>query len=238
MLMLHGAGVSGWMWRPTLARLGGPARAIVPDLPGHGGSAGQPYASHAETVRALVKILEQRAPGGALVVGFSMGAQLAILLAATRPDLVRGAVIVSAETKPMPLARITTALVSTTAPLARRTWFARLQARQLQIPDDLLADYLHESAHVSRETLVNSVGENLRFTLPRAWSSFDKPVLVMVGQKERRLMHASARLTHEALLGSELRTVPGCAHGIPLQQPQAFADILTEWLRLVSDNHA
>lgn len=227
-LLLHGAGVAGWMWRPALTRLDVPVRAIVPDLPGHGRSADRAYRSHAETCAELVDLLRRRAPGGALVAGFSLGAQLAILLAATRPDLVRGAVIVSAETLPARLPGPTLALLSAAAPLARQPWFARLQAGQLAIPDDLLDDYVRDSARVSRATLVASVGENLRFRLPPAWSRFAGPTLVMVGSRERRLMRASAGRTHEALPGSELLTVPGCGHGIPFEQPALFAQVLTE----------
>lgn len=227
-LFLHGGGVAGWMWRPTLAQLGSGVRAIVPDLPGHGRSVELPYRSHPDTCAALVDLLERRAPEGAIVVGFSLGAQLAILLASNRPDLVRGVVVVSAETEPAPLPRLTLALLAATAPLARQDWFGRLQAKELAIPDELLADYLRDSARVSRQTLMASVGENLRFTLPPAWSEFTGPALVLVGEQERRLMHRSARRTHDALPGSALQTVAGCRHGIPLEQPRLLADAIRQ----------
>lgn len=227
-LFLHGGGVAGWMWQPTLTHLGAQVRAIVPDLPGHGRSAGHDYRSHAETIAELVAVLEQRAPSGALVVGFSLGAQLAILLAANRPDLVRGVVVVSAQTVPLTLPGPTLAMLKASAPLARQEWFARLQAQQLFIPPELMADYVRDSARMSRDTLVTSVGENIRFQLPEAWSSFPGPALIMVGEKERRLMRDSARATHDALPGSELRTVAGCGHGIPLQRPELLAGAIAE----------
>lgn len=227
-LLLHGGGVAGWMWRPTLERLEDSARVIVPDLPGHGRSAAEPYRSHEETARKVAEVLEERAPQGALVAGFSLGAQLTILLAATRPELVTDAVVVSAQAKPMPFPQLTLGLLAATAPLARQRWFAKLQAKQLFVPDELLTAYLRDSAGTTRETLLAGVGENIRFTLPAGWADFKNPALVMVGERERPLMRDSARRIHDALPGSELTTVPGCGHGIPLQRPDLLALTLAE----------
>ncbi|WP_246083301.1 hypothetical protein [Nonomuraea diastatica] len=82
-----------------------------------------------------------------MVAGFSLAAQLAMLLAAT-------------------------------APLARRRRFAKLQAKELYVPGELLPDYLSDSARMSRETLLAGVGEKIRFTLPAGWADVKNPALV------------------------------------------------------------
>ncbi|MBO1768950.1 alpha/beta fold hydrolase [Agrococcus sp. TF02-05] len=229
LLLLHGGGVGGWMWRPTLAALRHPVRALVPDLPGHGRSASDPYRSHAETLAGLEALLEERASSGAVVAGFSLGAQLAVLLAARRPELVADAVVVSAQAAPLPLAGPTLALLGLTAPLARVPWFARLQARELLVPDELLPEYLAGSAAITRETLLASVGENLRFAVPEGWGESGS-ALVVVGGAERRVMRDSARLLHDAHPGSELRVVPRAGHGLPLEHPERMAAMLDERL--------
>ncbi len=222
-LLLHGGGVAGWMWRPTLAALGDGVRVIVPDLPGHGRSAALPYGSQAEVAAALAGLLEERAPSGAVVAGFSLGAQLTILLAATRPELVRGGVVVSAQTLPLPLERATLGLVGATAPLAARPWFARWQAAALGVPEQLVGEYVRESTALSRETLLASVAENLRFRLPDGWSRYPGPAVVMVGGREQKLMQDSALATHTALPGSRLVRVAGCRHDLPLRRPDLVA---------------
>lgn len=230
LLLLHGGGVAGWMWGPTLEAMRSSARALVPDLPGHGRSATADYRSHRETVDALIALLEQRAPGGAVVAGFSLGAQLTVLLAAERPDLVTDAVVVSAQAKPLALAGPTLALLAMAAPLARWPRFARLQARELFVPEHLLPTYVQESARISRATLVASVGENIRFTPPAGWAATTGPALVLAGARERPLMRASAAALHEARAGSELRVIDGVGHGLPLQRPDLMAAILDERL--------
>ena len=222
-LLLHGAGVSGWMWSPTRELLGPTVKAIVPDLPGFGRSSGHPYVSHKATVQELAGVFELHAPLGAHVVGFSLGAQLALLLAAEFPHLVRGVVVISAETKPAPLPGPTLALLGLAEPLSKRKWFATAQARQLGIPADHTEDFLRDSTATTRETLLSSVGENIRFTLPEAWSQYPGAATVLVGERERKLMHDSAKLTTTALPGSKLRMVSGAAHDLPLSQPGTVA---------------
>jgi pimeloyl-ACP methyl ester carboxylesterase len=218
------------MWGPTLEALRTPARVLVPDLPGHGRSASDDYRSHPATVDALVELLEQHTPAGAVVAGFSLGAQLAVLLASERPDLVADVVVVSAQAKPLALARPTVAMLGAAAPLARWPRFARLQAKELFVPESLLPAYVDDSARISRATLVASVGENLRFTPPAGWAVPRSPALVVVGARERGLMRDSARILHAARSGSELRIVDGVGHGLPLQRAALMAGMLDERL--------
>lgn len=228
-LLLHGGGVGGWMWNPTVALLPQSYHMIVPDLPGHDHSNDAHYVSHEQTCRELVTVVESVANHPVIVVGFSLGAQLAVLLASQYPHLVEGIVVVSAQATPTPAPGLTLGLLSLFAPLAKQHWFARLQAKELFIPPALLDDYLRTSAHISRETLITSVRENIQFVAPPGWGSFPRPALVLVGETERGFMKDSARTLHHTLTTSELEIVPKCGHGIPLQQPEWFAERLLGW---------
>lgn len=223
LLLLHGGGVASWMWRPLIEHLGEGWIAIAPDLPGHGANAAEPYRSHDETVDALISLIGERATGPVSVVGFSLGAQLAVLLASRRPDLVERVTVISAQAKPSSWPTATLALLGMAAPLARNERFARAQAKELFVPPALFAEYFENSQAISKETLLAAVGENIRFTVPEAWGSFPGEALILVGERERRIMHESARLLAESRPGDELEIVEGCGHGIPLQRPEWLA---------------
>ncbi|WHE37764.1 alpha/beta hydrolase [Microbacterium sp. BDGP8] len=219
------------MWDSLRERLAPSYAVLVPDLPGHGRSAAEPYVSHANTITAIAELLATTVPGRpTTVIGFSLGAQLAIQLASGHPELVSQAVIVSAQAKPMPFTDLTLAALGVSAPLARKRWFAKLQARELFIPPHLMEEYISTSAGITKETLVGAVGANMRFTLPDAWSAFRGQTLVMVGGRERRLMRDSADSIHEALPSGELLVVDECGHGVPLQRPDWFNDRVVDWL--------
>ncbi|MBK0421125.1 alpha/beta hydrolase [Leucobacter sp. CSA2] len=230
-LLLHGGGVSSWMWRPLLDLSEGSFLAIVPDLPGHGRSTGKTYNTHAEAVAELVALLEELAPSGAIVVGFSLGAQLATELASAHPELVHGAVIVSCEAKPMRGRGLALTLLKWTFPLTRLRWFARLQARQLAIPELLIDEFVHECRKIDADTLLASVAENISYELPRSWANFANPVSVLVGARERRLMRDSAALIQDSLPSSKLTIVKNSGHDIPFTNPKLLAATIQRLVR-------
>ena len=231
-LLLHGGGVAGWMWNSLRQHLEPRHTILVPDLPGHGRSTDEPYGTHTETVAALSQWLICGGFDPVAVIGFSLGAQLAIDLAATHPELVERVMVVSAQAQAMPFTGLTLRLLGAAAPMARNRSFAKLQARELFIPPELLEDYITTSSGISKATLLAAVGQNMRFVVAEEWSHFPGRALVMVGRKERTLMHASAAAIHAALPGSELEIADEAGHGIPLQHPAWFNSRVDHWLAL------
>ncbi|TFB82477.1 alpha/beta hydrolase [Cryobacterium luteum] len=231
-LLLHGGGVAGWMWTSLRRTLEATYKVVVPDLPGHGHSADEPYQSHTETVNALSQLLVRGGSNPTAVIGFSLGAQLTIELASQYPELVDRVMIVSAQAKAMPFAGLTLRALGAAAPLAQNRRFARLQARELFVPAELMEEYIDTSAHITKTTLLAAVGDNMRFAVPQTWSEFHGQAFVMVGSRERALMRDSAKIIHAALPSSDMEIVPGRGHGIPLECPDWFNPRVAAWLAL------
>lgn len=229
-LLLHGGGVAGWMWDSLRVALQEKYKVIIPDLPGHGASSGDAYQSHDQTVAELTTILAKRVHEPVAVIGFSLGAQLAIVMASKYPELVERAMIISAQAKPIRFTKFTIGLLGSAAPLAKLPWFARLQAKELFVPSVLLDTYVTTSTAISKETLLNAVAANLKFELPSSWAAFRGKAVVLVGEKEKRIMHDSASHIHAQLPGSEFETVEACGHGIPFQRSEWFHERVKDWL--------
>lgn len=94
LLVLHGLYDRWETWEPVLPALVERFRVLAPDLRGHARSAwpadGYRLADYASDAAAL---LESVAGGPAGVVGFSLGALVAAVLAGTRPELVEALVL-------------------------------------------------------------------------------------------------------------------------------------------------
>lgn len=91
LVFLHGWGLSSAVWAPLLAELKTGRTLLTPDLPGHGTAkaAGNTLADWADALAPTI-------PDGAILIGWSLGAQLALHLATHRPDQVSRLVLIGA----------------------------------------------------------------------------------------------------------------------------------------------
>ncbi|MCG5215793.1 alpha/beta fold hydrolase [Streptosporangium sp. KLBMP 9127] len=232
LLLIHGGGVAGWMWDAQIDHFGPRYRVLVPDLPGHGHSHDVAFTTSAAVVAELAAYLG-RFPAGTdvTVAGFSLGAQLALELAASHPEVVTRVVITSALTQGIPLPSLSHWLVGLTAPLARQTWFAKLQAKSLYIPDDLLDDYIRTSKTLPRESLIALTRANAEFRTSSAWRRFPGAVLLLAGAKEPRALREGMRQLDHDHSKSELIIHEHAGHGLPLQYPEWFNARVERWIR-------
>jgi pimeloyl-ACP methyl ester carboxylesterase len=99
-VMVHGLVVSGAYFRPVAMHLDRRYRLFIPDLPGFGRSSATHIWSLPELATGLARWMEAHEIGPAVLVGNSLGCQIATLLAATRPELVAGLVLVAPTMDP------------------------------------------------------------------------------------------------------------------------------------------
>ncbi|WP_136055576.1 alpha/beta hydrolase [Microbacterium sp. K24] len=216
-LLLHGIGMGRSVYLDVVQRLKG--RVIALDLPGFG-EAPEPTRNltmerHADLVAAYLRHVES---GPVVVIGHSMGSQIAAELAARHPSLVEGAI-----------------LAGPTVDKAARN--VASQARYLLI--DLLGErplviwrgareYLRGGPHLIRKIRATIVHEP-----EDAFVRIHCPVLVLRGEDDPLATPAWCQAIIDAIPGAELKTIPDHGHGtlISDSEPaarliQAFADAL------------
>jgi pimeloyl-ACP methyl ester carboxylesterase len=97
LVLVHGLGGAASNWRllaPLLART---RRVVVPELPGHGGSAPLPATPHVDALAdAVLAVLETEAALPAPWIGHSLGGLVALRAAVRRPEAVTGIVLAAA----------------------------------------------------------------------------------------------------------------------------------------------
>jgi pimeloyl-ACP methyl ester carboxylesterase len=98
-VFVHGTRLTRAMWTPQLDGLSDEFRTIAFDLPGHGTRAAEPFTLD-RAAEALSATIRDHAGGRAVVVGLSLGGYVAMTLAATEPERVRGLVLAGATAEP------------------------------------------------------------------------------------------------------------------------------------------
>lgn len=98
-VMVHGLGGSIANWDFLAPRLTGQGHVVALDLPGFGLSPPGPDWSLETHANAIVDFVEHTGPP-VVLIGNSMGGLLSEMVAATRPDLVKGMILISPATPP------------------------------------------------------------------------------------------------------------------------------------------
>jgi len=262
-LFLHGFSGSGLSWA-GLGGLGSRVRAIVPDLPGHGGTgweaaagavpggdAGEagsgppdrrPRASVERTADDLAAIVRRLGAERVDVVGYSMGARIALRLAVAHPEaLGRLALEAPAAGIADPAAR--GARAAADAERARlvvsegiEAFAARWEAEPVLAGEAALpAGVRARQAAIRRSHAPLGLAASLVYggqgamePLHDRLASVTAPTLVVAGVEDPA--RARAEEVAAAIPGARLVLVPGAGHAPHLERPERFHALLFEFL--------
>ncbi|UWF77574.1 MULTISPECIES: alpha/beta fold hydrolase [Microbacterium] len=213
-VLLHGIGMGRSVYIDLVSRLSG--RIIGLDLPGFG-EAPEPERTltmerHADLVAAF---LRDRGITDAVIIGHSMGAQIAAEVAARHPDVVSGLV-----------------LAGPTVNSASRS--IRAQAGYL------LFDLLHERPVVlwrgAREYLRGGphLLRKMRATIvhdaKRAYGRVRHPVLVLRGQRDPLAPMSWCREIVDNIPGARFEEIPDHGHGTLISDSWAAAELIRRFV--------
>lgn len=230
-IFLHGGGVSSWMWDEQIDYFE-KDRWVVIDLPGHGKSRHIDQFSISETAEAVFNIIQSlRTDREVIIIGFSLGAQIALKLLSMTSKKVDYAIINSALVRPQTITKMfIKPLTYLTYPLMKSERFASLQAKSLHIPKQHIRQYYAESATINLSILNQVLLENLSFSIPEQLKQSTAKILVTVGAKERGIMKQSAKDIVSKTRHSRGVIVPNIAHGLPYIHPKLFNQLVTCWI--------
>ncbi len=238
LLLLHGLGGAAWNFAELVPLLDG-CRLLVPDLPGHGGSAPLPAATISGFADVVAGLLEEPT----LVLGHSMGGVVALRLAERRPELVSGLVLAAPAgiTSSTRVSQVTIALIGLLQPgrvagrfVDRIGGSVRLRRLVFGILEVANADALSERAvhgflRASR-LHTDAIGAGLALTRddPRAFIERVRcPALVLFGARDRQVPLEDG-FEYARLLGAPLRLIADCGHLLIGERPDVCARAVLE----------
>lgn len=206
-VLVHGLGVSADYWYrngPALAAAG--RRVLAPDLPGFGRTEGP---ADGLTVEEQASFLQDWAAalevGPAVYVGHSLSCQVALELAAARPDLVGGLALAAPTGDPRGNR------------LVRQAWGLMLDGPRepLRLIVEVARAYLQAGPPRVWRTWVKGARENPLPLLPR----IEAPGVVIVGTRDPVVPRDFAGTLAAGLPEGRLICVEGAAHGVVFSHP-------------------
>lgn len=229
-VLLHGGGGGGWMWAPQLEALSA-YHVLVPDLPEHGASRTAGPFSIASAASAIAALVAARAHGGrAVVIGASLGAQIALQLVATAPERVSRAMLTGALVRPVFGASLAPWMARSYWPFKDAPWLVRANMKSLGIPMEFFEPFAAETRATTLEAFLRITGENTAFRAPEALANCDVPMLVLVGSREPGVMLKSARDLAALVPTARAYRVEGASHNWSMETPALFNETARAWL--------
>lgn len=219
-LLLHGVGLRAEAWDAQITALSRGYQVIAPDMPGHGHS---PYpvkqpAAFAGFVQAALPLLEATAEP-VLVVGHSMGAMIALELAALAPEKFCGAVALNAIFERTP-----------EAAAAVQARAASLDGRTLPDPDPTLTRWFGATSSPERAACERWLRSNDPQGYKQAYEAFAQangpsrqtlealscPALFATGVLEPNSTPEMSRAMASLAPDGRFAVIEGAAHMMPM----------------------
>ncbi len=245
LLLVHGLGGAAANWLALAPLLLEGRRVLVPELPGHGGSAPLPAAPSLNAFADRIALLAERELGEAAVVGHSLGGAISLRMAIRRPDLVRALVLagsagISSGTRSARYALTVTGLLKPgkriaphRAAVARSTLLKTLVFGRWGVsdppalPEEMARAFLSGPA---RHTDTVSAATALIRDDPRPdLDGVTCPSLVLWGARDHQLPVGDA-FEYARRLRAPLRVIADCGHLLIGERPDACADAIQEFL--------
>jgi pimeloyl-ACP methyl ester carboxylesterase len=242
LVLVHGAGTSGAIWRRAMGLLAPGRKVVAPDVPGYGGSppAGRGFALEEVTERLVAGLDEAGVAAPYDLVGHSMGGAIAILLAARRPERVRRLVLVAPAglaALPRPVAGLLGAVAAPYA-IARRRLATPL-AGSAFVRRLALAGVAYDGARVpvehARAVLASSegatrIGPGLASAaaadLQDALAEVRAPLGLVWGEHDPVIPRRRIEVIRGVRPDAVVEVVPETAHAPMLERPEAFCAAL------------
>ncbi|MGF7048634.1 pimeloyl-ACP methyl ester carboxylesterase [Paenibacillus sp. DS2015] len=232
LIFLHGGGVSGWMWDKQLDFFSDDYYVLIPDLPSHGKSGSQQFISIHTVAKDIINIIAERKNGQEItIVGFSLGAQIALEILSMKEDIVDRAIIVSGLVKPMKVFKsIMKPITRLMMPLVKNKYFAKLQAKVLYIGEEYFDLYYNDTQQMSVDALLKILEENMSYQIADGFIHSTARILVLVGDKEKSIMKKSASVIAQSNNNCQGYILPKVGHGVSLATPNLFNTIVGAWI--------
>ena len=231
-VLLHGGGLSWWQYQAQMDLLCENYHVVLPILDGHAGSDAD-FTSIEDNAKRLLDYIDKTYGGSVfLIAGLSLGGQILLEMLALRKDICQYAIVESAAIIPDKLtAGLVAPLFSMSFPLIKKKWFAKMQFCYLGIRADLFEHYYGDTVKLSKKNLIAFTKASSLYQVKKNLKNSLARVRIIVGEKETKKMHASARYLHDLLPDSRLEIKAGLAHGqYAINQPDLYVKELFESL--------
>ena len=233
-IFLHGGGVSSWMWEKQIESFKD-YHIILMDLPEHGESINENPFTLEGAAKQVIDIIKNIAHNGkAHIIGLSLGAQVIIQMLSMEPEVIDSAVVSGTLVYPIKGTKLLKPLLKLNEPFKNLEFMIKANMKSLDVPFEYYEQFKKETKNCSVDNLTRILSENMNFNVPKELEKATTKTLVLVGQKERAIMHKSAKALLRTLPNSTGYVVNNMPHNWSLVNPELFNNTVKAFIENAS----
>jgi pimeloyl-ACP methyl ester carboxylesterase len=231
--LVHSLGANSYMWRPIMEKLQDEYCCIAVDCRGHGKSSYKNPFTIRDVAADMNAVLDELEIKRAHVVGISMGGPIVLEMYAERPG------------------RIASLVIADSFYDVRATSKERIAESEQQIQGKTMLQFGHEYAKsrlmpATPKKAYDELAEAVAMCTPQSYidtvksfstvgfqgllAAVSVPTLICFGDNERPATQQQGRQMHEMIAGSELAVIEGAGHLSSIDQPDAFAKLIRDFI--------
>jgi len=236
----HGFLWSTELWKNQVSSLNNSYRIINYDHRGQGKSEvprGDATITMEQVYEDAVALLDNLKLGPVHFVGLSMGGFVGMRIAARRPDLLKTVTLASTSAEKdlmqldwknkflmllLPYIFPNSLAIKEVLPASHGKEFLSNQTNY-----DYALQYAMHTMHRNYYRCARGIFDRDQF---RELSKIEVPTLIVHGEEDMGIPISEARKLHAEIKGSKFVAIPGSSHHIPIEKPDFFSEVLTEFL--------
>lgn len=234
LIFLHGGGVSSWMWDKQIDFFHD-YHILLIDLPEHGESINEIPFTLEGAAKQVIEIIKNKAhKGKAHIIGLSLGAQVIVQMLSMEPEVINSAVVSGTLVRHLKGTKLIKPLLKLNDPFKNLDFMIKANMKNLDVPFDYYEQFKKDTKNCSVDNLTRILSENMNFNIPKELEKATTKTLVLVGEKERAIMHKSAKDLIQTLPNSTGFIVNNMPHNWSLANPELFNNTIKAFIENAS----
>lgn len=227
LVFIHGAGGTHSKWAALMEKSINGFTHVAIDLMGHGSSPGSPAEDIKVYAESIKDFLEANSfPRPWILVGHSMGGNIALQAALDYPERVDGLILIGSGAR-MP---VNPTMLEQLAQGSFNTAFLKI-AYGRDVNPQLLEEELQNWSQVSQQQLYVDFTACNNYDVSQQVGDIKMPVLILVGDQDKMTPIKSSQYLQEKIGGSVLQIVPGAGHHLMLEKPAETISAISGFLK-------
>ena len=227
-ILIHGSGGSMWVWHTLTDYLKSSMEVILVDLPGHGQSPGEGYESVDKYTESIYSAIKEHNLQNCYIAGHSLGGAIAMSLAHSHPEIIKGIILIGTGAKLRVLPQILDGIINDNANTVNDIINIALSKNA---PLSLKKEDYDETMKCKAEVIYKDFKACDNFNIIDSLHLLNLPCLIMCGTNDLLTPMKYSEFLSKQIKGSIVIFINDAGHMAMLEKPEEMSIAISDFVK-------